>query len=113
MTKPDEDVAPAQSYIRDHLQQITSPCDVAAALNCSYNTLRKRFRHVTGVSMGRYLQQARIDRARQLLVETDGPIWVVCQSVGYASDSSGIRAFKRLTGMTMGQYRRRYRNATE
>lgn len=110
MKEPDAYAARAQSYIHEHLQEVTRPRDVAAALDLSYHTLRKRFRQATGMPMGQYMQRARINRARQLLVETDDPVWLVCQKVGYASDSSGIRAFKRVTGMTMGAYRRRFRN---
>ena len=59
--------------------------------------------------IGTYIRQTRIDEARRLLVETDDPVYVVCWNVGFSSDSSGIRAFKRETGLTMEAYRQEYR----
>jgi AraC-like DNA-binding protein len=61
-----------------------------------------------GIPPGAYLRQARVDKARRLLVETDEPILVVCVKVGYSSSSSGGRAFKHYTGMTMREYRQEY-----
>jgi len=110
MPAPPDDVARAKRHIAEHLADIESPREVAAALDVSYETLRKQFRRAVGVPMGQYIQQARIDRARQLLIDTDDPVYVVCQNVGFASDTSGIRTFRRTTGWTMAQYRRRYRD---
>ena len=107
---PPDDVARAKRHIAEHLADIESPREVAAALDVSYETLRKQFRRAVGVPMGRYIRQARVDRVRQLLIATDDPVHVVCHKVGFSSDSSGIRAFKRATGRTMAAYRRRYRD---
>lgn len=100
----------AINYIENHLAEVSGPRDVAAVIGVSYEALRKQFRREVGVPIGRYIRQVRIDRARQLLVETDDPVYVICREVGYSSDSSGIRAFKRVTGLTMDQYRRQYRD---
>ncbi len=107
---PPDDVARAKRHIEEHLADVESPREVASALDVSYETLRKRFRRAAGVPIGRYIRQARIDRARKLLITTDDPVHVVCRRVGFASDSSGIRAFKRATGLTMAQYRRGYQD---
>lgn len=97
------------AYIRENIGDIESAREVAEIVDVSYQTLRKRFRREMGMPFGKYIRQVRIDEARRLLVETDEPVYVVCWKVGYSSDSNGVRAFKRQTGMTMGEYRRRYR----
>lgn len=106
MSNSNQRVDHARAYIANYLSDIRSPREVARALDVSYETLRKQFRKVVDVPIGQYIRQARIDQARQLLVETDDPVYVICREVGYSSDSSGIRA----TGLTMDQYRRQYRD---
>lgn len=96
------------TYIEEHLDEIENPKELADILDVSHETLRKRFRREEGMPLGKYIRQTRIDKARQLLLKTEEPVYVVCWKVGFSSDSSGIRAFKRCTGMTMGEYRRRY-----
>lgn len=100
-------------YIEDNVKTIETASEVAAIVDVSYETLRKRFRREVGIPIGKYIQQKRIDEACQLLLETDAPVYVVCRRIGYSSDSNGIRAFKRHTGMTMEQYRRKYGNVTD
>jgi AraC-like DNA-binding protein len=96
------------AYIDDHLSEIEQAREVAEAVDVSYHTLRKQFRKQVGIPVGAYITRARVNEARRLLIETDNPVYVVCRKIGYSSDSNGIRAFKHCTGMTMGEYRRRY-----
>lgn len=98
------------SYVEEHVSELESPKELAEIVDVSYETLRKRFRREKEIPIGKYIRQQRIDRARELLLETNDPVYVVCWRVGFSSDSNGIRAFKRCTGMTMGEYRRKYRN---
>lgn len=97
------------SYIRENIAEIDRVEEVAKIVDISHETLRKRFRREQGIPIGEYIRQTRIDEAQRLLIETDDPVYVVCWKVGFASDSSGIRAFKRETGMTMEAYRQEYR----
>lgn len=101
------------SYIEENIGDIETTREVAEIVDVSYETLRKRFRREKGVPIGKYIRQVRVDVARRLLVETDKPVYMVCWEVGYSSDSNGIRTFKHRTGMTMGEYRRRYRERGE
>lgn len=101
------------SHLENNIGDIETAAAVAEIVDVSYETLRKRFRREVGIPLGKYIRQKRIDEARRLLIETDEPVYVVCWEVGYSSDSNGIRAFKQHTGMTMGEYRRRYREEGE
>lgn len=106
----DERIDRVTSYIEENVGDIERAREVAEVVDVSYETLRKRFRREVGMPIGTYIRQVRIDEARRLLLETDDPVYVVCWEVGFSSDSNGIRAFKRHTGMTMEEYRRRYRD---
>ena len=107
----DERIERVASHIEDNLESVDTAEDVAAVVDVSYETLRKGFRREKKRPLGEYIRQKRIAKARRLLVETDDPVYVVCRKVGYSSDSSGIRAFKRQTGLTMEEYRKKYRDA--
>lgn len=97
------------SYIEKNIGDIGTAREVAEVVDVSYETLRKRFRRTVGVPIGKYIRQKRIDKARRLLLETDMLVYEVCRHVGYSSDTNGIRAFKREVGMTMEEYRQKYR----
>jgi two-component system response regulator YesN len=107
----DERIDQVTSHIQENIGEIDTAEEVAAVVEVSYETLRKRFRREQGMPLGKYIRQARIEEARRLLIETDDPVYVVCRKVGYSSDSNGIRAFKQCTGMTMRAYRRNYGGA--
>jgi AraC-like DNA-binding protein len=96
------------SHIKEHIGDIETAREVAEIVDVAYETLRKRFRREKGVPIGQYLRQQRINEARRLLLDTDEPVYVICWDVGFSSDSSGIRAFKRETGLTMEEYRHRH-----
>lgn len=72
-------------------------------------TLERRFRAATGHSPVAYVQQLRIAEARRRLERSDEPVEQIALAVGYENASYFRRVFKRLTGLTPGAYRRRFR----
>jgi AraC-like DNA-binding protein len=64
------------------------------------------FKTVMGVSPQQHLMQARIDRATQLLLETDWSINRIAQVLGYNDVFFFSRQFKRVTGKTPTAIRR-------
>jgi len=109
----DERIDRVTSHIEENIGDIETAREAAEVIDVSYEALRKRFRREIGMPIGQYIRQTRIDEAQRLLVETDDPVYVVCLTVGYSSDSSGIRAFKKATGMTMEAYRKQYQDETQ
>jgi AraC family transcriptional regulator len=55
------------------------------------------------------LRQFRLEQAMQMLRETDAPVVTVAAALGYASQTAFAAAFKRLTGDTPTDWRRRAR----
>ncbi|QYR20326.1 AraC family transcriptional regulator [Paenibacillus sp. sptzw28] len=53
-----------------------------------------------------FLVQLRMQRAEHLLAETEAPIQEIAMAVGYANSITFGRVFKRLTGITPGDYRK-------
>jgi AraC family transcriptional regulator of arabinose operon len=66
----------------------------------------RRFVAHTGLSPARYLIDARIDRARQLLTETNMSVTQVAATLGYADLGYFSRQYKRHTGRSPGRARR-------
>jgi transcriptional regulator GlxA family with amidase domain len=68
----------------------------------------RRFRAATGYSPLAYVQALRIEEAKQLLETTAVPADGVGRKVGYSDPASFRRLFRRLVGMTPGDYRRKF-----
>jgi AraC-like DNA-binding protein len=58
------------------------------------------------------VQTLRIEEAKRLLETTGDAIDTIVEAVGYDDPASFRRLFKRLTGVTPGRYRQRYRQLT-
>jgi AraC-like DNA-binding protein len=66
----------------------------------------RKFRAVLDSSPLRYLTERRMERARQLLAQSELPLTAIAERVGYASEFAFNRAFKRHYAVPPGTYRR-------
>jgi len=73
---------------------------MAKAAGQSRTAFAERFRRIMGQAPHEYLTQWRMQIARQLLLETSTPIIDIAERVGYQSESSFGRVFKRCIGHT-------------
>ena len=71
----------------------------------SRRTLTRRFREETGVSPMRWLADARIDRARELLELTAEPVENIGPLTGLGAPASVRAAFHRHIGTSPQEYR--------
>ena len=79
---------------------------LARRAGMSLSTLRRRFRAATGIPLHRHVLQGRIAGARRLLGETDLPMKVVAEKLGYTDVYFFARQFRKETGTTPGAFRR-------
>jgi two-component system response regulator YesN len=63
------------------------------------------FKKEIGVTFIDYLTNYRVNRAKKWLKETDMKISEIAERLNYANSTGFIRTFRKLTGMTPGQYR--------
>lgn len=68
----------------------------------------REFKATFGETPHRYLQRRRLERAMELLRETNRPITEICFDVGFNSLGSFSRIFKEIVGRAPSQYRARY-----
>ena len=66
----------------------------------------ERFTRVVGETPARYVAQVRMHHARQWLSRDKARIGVVAQRLGYDSEASFSRAFKRIMGVPPSHYYR-------
>src|SRR5689334_2940484 len=69
----------------------------------------RAFKESTGLSPHAWLRQQRLEQAMNMLRDTDAPIATVAEKLGYASQTAFTAAFKKLTGETPSDWRRRMR----
>jgi AraC family transcriptional regulator len=69
----------------------------------------RAFKESTGLSPHAWLRQHRLEQAMNMLRDTDASIVSVAAALGYASQTAFAAAFRRLTGETPSDWRRRRR----
>jgi AraC-like DNA-binding protein len=87
-----------------------TPLDVAALARVAHVSpahFARQFRAVFGETPHRYLQRRRIERAMELLRDTDRPVTEVCLDVGFASLGTFSRTFSAVVGESPTGYRGR------
>ena len=78
---------------------------LAEYLDISSVTLSVVFKNDMDVKPSDYLANLRIEKAKELLRESGMPIREISQAVGYEDERVFLRRFKKLVGMTPGEYR--------
>lgn len=88
---------------------VNSPWTVeslAEAAGMSRSAFAERFKGLLGQTPLEYVTEWRMQKAVQLLQQSDKKLVDVAQSIGYESDAAFSKAFKRVVGLTPGEYRR-------
>ena len=102
---PERQLLQVLEYINEHLNQDIKLADLAALLGMSQFHFSHVFKQSIGTSPYQYLLQQRIERAKQLLKQTDRSIVDIALECGFNSHSHLSKQFRQLTGMTPTAYR--------
>ena len=94
------------SYIHENYKHDIGIEDVANALGLSYYNTRKVFKENTDGSIIEYIHRLRIDEAMTLLKNTNMSIADIASQVGYNSEQSFTRVFKKQVFMLPSAYRK-------
>src|SRR6267378_947832 len=100
----------ALSFIRDHFAQGISVSDVAEEVGASRRTLERHFSMAIGRSILSEIARCRIERAKELLLETDVSCCRVASGVGFNSLKTFNRTFYRRETLTSQGFRKRARS---
>lgn len=92
-------------YLKDNYREEIVFEDMAKEIGISYSYMRKIVYELTGKSMIDYLNQLRIEKAKQLLMDTDLTIKQIAAEVGYYNVQSFNRFFRKYEGMPPSSYK--------
>lgn len=103
----------AMEYIRENSQEKLRLSDVADQVYVSQWHLSKLLNKHTGKTFSDLLNGARMDRSKELLKDPSLRICDVAEMVGFQDLAHFSRVFKKLEGMSAGEYRNTYWGAEE
>ncbi|TVY07547.1 AraC family transcriptional regulator [Paenibacillus cremeus] len=93
------------AYIHDHYDVDLSQDQCARDFGISRTHLSKLFKKFKRISFSDYVTQVRMEKAKEMLRETDTPVTEISEKVGYLHTQNFIRVFKKVVGVTPGQFR--------
>lgn len=112
----DSVVRQVEVWLRAHYREPQAVAGAVAECGIPERSLKRRFAAATGSTVIGYVQNLRIEEAKQLLESGDIGLEEIAAAVGYENPAFFRKLFKRCTGLTMGHYRRMFRpifNAAE
>jgi len=98
-------VASVINYIRRNISADLSCKTLSTRFFINRNQLSARFKNETGKTLNEFIVHERIERAKNLLTNTDKPLSEISSYLGFSSQSHFQTVFKRLTGQTPKEFR--------
>jgi len=95
----------AKEYIEEHQNEDLSLGQVAKAVNTSTFHFCKMFRKATGLTFTDYVSRARIEKAKNLLLNPNLRVSEIAYQVGFQSLTHFNRVFKKVSGQSPSRYR--------
>lgn len=104
-TKP---IREAKQYIQENYMKSVTLEDVSAKIGFNTTYFCSLFKKDTGTTFLEYLYEIRINKAKDLLKETNYSVAVICEQVGYSDVKHFTKIFTRYTGLKPNEYRKLY-----
>jgi transcriptional regulator GlxA family with amidase domain len=105
----DEDIVQTQIWLSDNYGKSINLKNVAEQFEMSIRSFNRRFKNATGKQPIKYLQEVRINAAKDLLKTSNLSIDEIIYKVGYNDSVYFNKLFKKHHGTTAGQYRKTVR----
>lgn len=102
-------VKTAQRVIESHYHQPITITHVARILGIHRSHLSRSFTIETGQTVQAYLIEKRMEKACELLVYNNDPMYEIAHSVGYVNYEAFEKRFRKVQGMSPLEYRRLHR----
>ncbi|TWF33826.1 AraC family transcriptional regulator with amidase-like domain [Chitinophaga polysaccharea] len=107
----DQDILKTQVYIEQHFDEQLSIDQLAAMANMSKRNYIRRFKQATQNTPLEYLQRVKIEAAKKELEKNSQNITTLMFNAGYNDVKTFRQVFKRFTGLTPQEYRKKYSRA--
>ena len=102
-------VLDTQKWLIDYFTVAAPVDEMVRRSGLAERSFKRRFKKATGYSPIAYVQHLRIEEAKRQLERTDKPVEEISWAVGYEDPAFFRRLFKRITRITPGAYRRKFR----
>lgn len=99
-------VRKVRDYVLAHIGEPVTTDVLARTCGMNRTYLCKQFSQETGMTLGQYVAQIKMEEARRLMDITSKSIAEIAEYLGFSSQSHFQRVFKKVTGITPGEYRR-------
>lgn len=96
----------ATEFLQDHLGDDVSIEELARITDLSRYHFMRAFKQSTGKTLVQTLIDLRVEKAREMLENTNLPVSEIAAQVGYDAPQAFARVFRRETGIAPSQYRR-------
>ncbi|WP_312433248.1 helix-turn-helix domain-containing protein [Lacrimispora sp.] len=93
-----------QKYINNHVSEKLTLNEVAGVFGLSPNYLSILFKKNCGTGFSEYIAQAKINRAKALLMEQDMKIYEAADQLGFESAFYFSKVFKKVTGLSPREF---------
>jgi len=104
-TNENEIIKNVINYIKENFSKDINLQDVAEVSNISYHYLSKMFKNATGKGFNEFLNEVRVKRALQLLLNPELSIKEVSMSVGIPDPNYFSKVFKKISGVSPSEYK--------
>ena len=102
---------PVITYIQQHATKISTRQDVADVMNLTLEQVSARVQTATGRSFRQWLNTCRLQKATQLLKETEMEVAQIAMDTGFATVQHFSRVFSNITGVSPRKYRQQFRQS--
>ena len=106
-------VRQVRDYVLVHIGEAITTEALAKECGMNRTYLCERFTEETGMTLGQYVTQTKIEEAKRLMDITQKSIAEIAEYLGYSSQSHFQRVFKKVTGITPGEYRSKGKRSAE
>ncbi|KRE98880.1 hypothetical protein ASG89_28360 [Paenibacillus sp. Soil766] len=94
-------------YIHTQYKRDISLTEMARFASMSISYFSSWFKRCTGRTLVQYIQDVRVDKAKELLIKTQLKNYEIAEQVGFATQPYFIRVFKKSAGVSPNEFRKR------
>lgn len=113
LNNPDNYIFDVTQYLITHFSESLTTAQLAQQFHVSISKINADFNRVTNRTIKDFCTALRLEQADRMLRETDAPISQIAYSCGFSSESYLIQAFRRHTGTTPNNYRKKHAEEAE
>ncbi len=107
-SRKDEKMEEAVAFIRKNYQKDLNMAMASNYISVSYSFFSQAFKDYTGKNFSRYLKEVRIEKAKELLTQTQLHISEISKKAGFENEKHFMKVFRTLVGVSPTEYRRSF-----